>query len=217
MRRVVGLVGLVFVSCGFAFGQASKCPTIKITGPSSVQSRPGERIVSSVSVERFDAVALKYKWYLDRGTIIDGHNSETISVDTTGLNNQNLTVTVEVAGLPGECVPYSSESHFVGGGGHPELVDEFEGVSKRAENARFDKLGRRMKDEPRIGVYIIRYYPKLTKHTTIAADEKRIYAFLNTRWSVERKRVVIISAAFAGNYRTKIYLAPFEPSDLPKK
>jgi hypothetical protein len=64
-----------------------KCPTEAV--------RSGQPIVFSVDLKTSDPDAFS-NWSVNRGRITNGQNSQSITVDTTGIRNQPVTATLEV-------------------------------------------------------------------------------------------------------------------------
>jgi hypothetical protein len=78
-----------FVAFGLFYHPAPvsvDCPTSKV--------RAGDKI--SVSAHSASETKVRYSWTLTAGRIIKGHRSRTILIDTSGIEGQVITVTVEV-------------------------------------------------------------------------------------------------------------------------
>src|SRR5687768_17287256 len=106
MKRVL----LTTLSILFAFGSASgQCPTISVVGPPGL-TLPGEKMVYRAEVGPLGA-RLGYSWSTDKGTIVEGQGTPTITVIAEHhLGGQILTATVQISGLPNSCMPTASET-----------------------------------------------------------------------------------------------------------
>lgn len=57
----------------------------------------GELIVAANATPNFDAEKQRFRWTITGGKILDGQGTRTLTIDTTGLAGQKVTVQVEVA------------------------------------------------------------------------------------------------------------------------
>lgn len=88
-----------------------KCPSIEVTGPSTISS-PGDTIEFRAGVTNYaHPEKLSYKWTVSLGDIVKGQGTSTIRVkkpeDRAG---SNVTATVEISGLPAGCENRASET-----------------------------------------------------------------------------------------------------------
>ena len=85
---------------------ACVAPTVSVDGPSS-SVKAGDSATITASVP--DGYGLTYNWTLSNGTISSGQGTPVITVDTTDLAGQDITVAVEVMG---GCQPVASTFTF---------------------------------------------------------------------------------------------------------
>lgn len=89
------------------------CPTISISCPTEF-IQAGTSATVSVNVSGGDPNAsITYNWRVSAGTITSGQGSSSITIDTSGLQNQTISVTVEIGGLGPECQRTASCSFMV--------------------------------------------------------------------------------------------------------
>lgn len=83
------------------------CITLVVTCPE--EAKEGESTVFTANIMGGDAdVKPTFNWTVSAGVITRGQGTETIEVDTTGLDGQPLKATVEVGGYPPECAATAS-------------------------------------------------------------------------------------------------------------
>ncbi len=80
--------------------QENNRPPVSVTGsPGVVKS--GETIIFTANVSGGNQTDFTYNWTIDKGNIIEGQGTPTITVDTDGLENTTVTATVYVGSLTG--------------------------------------------------------------------------------------------------------------------
>src|SRR5215470_9462003 len=112
----IGLA-ILFTSIG-ALGQGENkttCPSISLRGPEGV-TRQGDRLKVKAELAPFEQANLRYKWSIDKGTIISERESSEIVIDSSriemdeGKTGTNMTVTLEISGLPAGCLSQVSDT-----------------------------------------------------------------------------------------------------------
>jgi len=112
MKKIISLLA-VLVSFLSVTGQ--NCPSISVSAPSS-NVKEGTAATFSVNVSGGRAdLSVTYNWSISAGTIESGQGTSVINVNTSGVGGQNITATVELGGLPAECVRTSSATAGVDG------------------------------------------------------------------------------------------------------
>ncbi len=150
------ILALFFSFSVFAQTEKSPCPTIDVAGGGVV--KPGEQMNFTVNVgEEAKNLNLEYKWTVSKGTIIAGQESQTITVDTTGLPDIFLTATVEIKGLPENCPNTFSEQVEYLPRPSSLLLDEFGNFSTNKVKARIEAMYLKLENEPNSQGYIINY------------------------------------------------------------
>ncbi|HEY0406322.1 MAG TPA: hypothetical protein VGC89_11380 [Pyrinomonadaceae bacterium] len=85
------------------------CPTIDVIVPTNVV-RQGTRVEVSANVRGASRRAT-YNWSVSAGRISHGQGTPTITIDTSGLGDTDVTVALAVGGSPPEC-EYTRSSAF---------------------------------------------------------------------------------------------------------
>ncbi|MBK8465933.1 MAG: hypothetical protein IPL32_08890 [Chloracidobacterium sp.] len=174
MRNFLAIVVSIFVFCMSAFSQTSEkiaCPSIFVYGPAGIVNT-GDIASFTANVglggEKYN---LKYTWSVSAGDIVSGQGTDSISVRVP--ERENLTVTVEVDGMPDECEKTSSETQGCGLK-TPEaiLVDEFRGSIEKVSGDRLVKIVEAAKSQPDAQLYI--FLSGSAKNTTRSLRRKMV-------------------------------------------
>jgi hypothetical protein len=148
-----------------------------------------------------------YNWDVNRGQIISGQGTASITVATTSdMAGQNVTATVRLTGLPVDCNCTDSASETAGIADRPmtTLIDEFGRAVDDDVMARVDNFFIQLNNNPTAQGYIINY--------GTAADIRRrraqIMKAINFR-RYELSRVVFVDGPNTGvGPSTRFYLVP---------
>lgn len=101
-----GSKSLGFSSATFTLKDANciaPCPVVTVDCPSGLTNE-GTPVTFKAEVwGGAPGVTKTYKWSVSAGTITDGEDTSSITVDTTGLAGQTVTATVKIGGYPSEC------------------------------------------------------------------------------------------------------------------
>ena len=104
MKQLIFISILILTCCLSTFAQAnSVCPKIEINAPFDL-IREGEKMKFSVSISNSAKFKLGYNWKISRGKIIDGQGKSFITIDTKDLGDVEINATVEITGLPANCI-----------------------------------------------------------------------------------------------------------------
>lgn len=107
MKKLLGLPIAIF---SLLFVQAQNCPSsITVVGPSELMA--GDTLVFTVAVRDYNySGKLTYNWSISAGTIISGQGTAMVRVNTSKLDGETVTATVELRGLPAKCQSVASSS-----------------------------------------------------------------------------------------------------------
>ena len=138
---------------------ATQCPKVSTSGP-SIELPAGSSITYSVNVSGGDPKAFPtYNWTVSAGAISSGQATPVITIeDTKSLGGMTVTATVEVGGFPRECLTSDSWTVSIKKKQVPSIeIDEYSILDWKIEQARLDKIGQRLKQDPTALVYVIFY------------------------------------------------------------
>lgn len=105
MSKLIAFAALALAGGCFAPSepgtQDPACPHLQIKPSESVPAGTLAQVgVSLVGARPF----VTFQWTVTDGTIVRGQGSDTILIDTSGLNGKTLRADVELLGLPAACV-----------------------------------------------------------------------------------------------------------------
>lgn len=200
----------VLASCLTVAGQEAKakptssvasteqnCPTIKLECAKDEISSDSP-LKFSVEVKGIkQSEHLKYHWSVSAGVITSGDGTTAITVDSTTLNGQTLTVTVEIEGLNSQCQQTASCSITRAICDFPSfrIFDKYSHLPLAEEEARLDNVALQLKEELDSVVLIFVGYPSSQdtqpkKQAEIAAERTKNY--LIAKRAIEESRISII-------------------------
>jgi hypothetical protein len=139
MKEILSTIIFVLLFCLSAFAQngSSQCPLVTIFGPTSV-AYPGDTMSFSVLIQGEGKNNLKYKWTVDKGTILEGQGTSAVHISTEGLSDVIITATFEIEGLPDSCQNKFQEVGVVVTIGCGLPADEYGKLPLEDELARMD-------------------------------------------------------------------------------
>lgn len=179
------------------------CATISVTPPSSATA-PGDTMTFTANVSGGSQTDVTYNWSVSAGTIVEGQGTPVIRVSTAGLQNTNITATVDVGGQCAECPRIFSESGIVSGIPVSIVVIEIEGVQQADEiKQRVDQFFTELANNPSATGTIINYGTDREVAKRKADIEKAI-AFRN----YDISRVTFVRGGSEPGIRTRFFLVP---------
>jgi hypothetical protein len=208
---------LLFVSF-FSFtvsaqtSQNPACPTISVTGGRIV--KPGEPLDFTVKVENYDLSKITFEWTVSGGKLIEGQGTTAIKVSKDN-EDENITATVTVKGLPEGCPMNASETGSVCHCVHPILFNEFSIPASQIDKARLDNLVKEIADNPSSQIYIIEYFKRGTAQKIIDRKIQKITDYLVYERQIEKERITILTDSEIDMKITRFWLVP--PGAEPPK
>lgn len=188
MRAFLPIALLIVAVCGSAFAQTPDCPTLSITGPSSMV-KPREIANFTVAVDtKGKHYELKYSWSVSAGTIVSGQGTTSIGVRVA--EQGNLTATVEVGGLPEGCSGVISEASF--GDPPPQAIKigQFSDPMSRSAKAVLDQAVASANDNPTSQLYILIGHIGGKPTETARANQAAVLKYLSQN-SVDPESVTV--------------------------
>ncbi len=209
MKQFFVCLTFIFVFSVATFAQINKispCPTISLVGPATF-TIVGETMTFTVSIDNENSY--KYKWTVSDGTVIEGLGTRVIKVITTPEEaEKEITVTVELNGLPPNCVNTASQKAFVTRGNFdPVIADEYGKLSDKDEKARLENIASQLKQNKDFKAYFLVYLPEKNQPETAKKQVSKIKSFLINNQKISEERIVIFINQ-ADSFWTRIYLVP---------
>lgn len=168
---------------------APVCPTVKISCPDNViVGRP--LTFTSTVTGGSPKVPQSYNWTISAGSIISGQGTNSITVNTTGLEGQSVRATLSMGGYPMDCsdtclvqFPFPVECR---------KFDEFPDIARNDEKARLDNFAIELQNDPTSTAYVIVYPGAQGKSGDVQKHTSRIVDYLVNSRGVDARRVVTL-------------------------
>lgn len=181
-----------------------ECGDLSITGPPAAVE-PGETMTFTAQINGGQQENVTYNWSVDKGSIISGQGTTSITVSTDGLSDETLTASLETQG-GGDCANCQlsgSETGIVAGTPPPVLIDEFGNIKANDVRARIDSFIVELQNNPDSQGYVINYGTS----RQIAAREKLIRNHFNFR-KFDLSRIVFVNGGAEPEVRTRLWRVP---------
>ncbi len=181
------------------------CPDSITVSEPAVAVSEGDNLTFTANVNGGDQDNVTYNWSVDRGTILEGQGTPTITVGTEGLGATTVTATVNVGGLCDACTDNSAEgSGIVSGTPDPILKDEFGNLANDDVKARLDPFASDLQANPNATGYVVNY----GSATQVARREKLIRDYLVKDRGINARRLVFVKGGVEQVIRTRLWLVP---------
>ncbi|HEX8722175.1 MAG TPA: hypothetical protein VF736_16290 [Pyrinomonadaceae bacterium] len=184
------------------------CPTVNVSCPSE-QVRPGTPITFTANVSGGDPnVTPTFNWTVSAGTISSGQGTSSITVDTTGLaNNQTVTATVDVGGYDRNCSTSSSCSTGITAIG-PRKIDEYGNIRFNDEKARLDNFAIELQNDPTAQGYLVCYGGRRGRTGEAQRRCDRAKDYLVTTRGISADRIVTVDGGFREDLTVELWIVP---------
>jgi len=191
--------------------QSLSCPKIDVSGGGI--TNPGEPTTFTANVEGYDLSKLSFKWTISTGEILQGQDTPTITV-LQKEDNENLTATVEIKGLPEGCPATASETGAVCRCVKAILFDEYGKIFFSNEKAKLDNVAAQLLEDKNSSVYFIIYLTNKQKPAGIKTRQANIQKYLMETHKIPKDRITFILSDWK-IYWTKIFIVLFG-ADAPQ-
>ena len=187
-------------------GISAQCPTLRMTGPSD-DVIAGQSLYFSVNVSGGD-VNPTYNWSVSAGVISSGQGTSVITVDSTGIDGQSVTATVELGGLAPQCSRTVSATGMVKETVKAQKYDEFGAINLESEWARLDNFAIGIQNDPTAEGYIIVYGGRKSKKGYAAGRIKRMLTYLVRQRGMDAARIKTIDGGLREDPSGELWLVP---------
>lgn len=188
-----------------------KCPSITVECPINILG-PGEPFMITANVTDIDpSLKLTYNWSISAGIITGGQGTPTITLDTTGLNGQTMTATLEVTGLDEACVNTASctRTHVFDPVPMSRRFDKFGDLAFADEKKRLDYFAEQLEKEPDIQAHIVVYgrqnAPRAGEAQTRADRAKE---YLVKKRGIAAERIATVDGGVRSRLMIELWLTP---------
>ncbi|NNE67877.1 MAG: hypothetical protein HKN33_15040 [Pyrinomonadaceae bacterium] len=179
------------------------CSELTVSGPAAVV-QPGSTMTFTANVTGGDQQNLNFNWSVDKGSIVSGQGTQTITVGgTDALEGQTIRATVDMTSDCEVCKRSASDTGVVATKPKPVLIDEFGKLANNDLKARIDNLYINLQSDPTATGYIINYGPA----REVARREKVIRDHIAFR-SLDPDKVVLVNGGVEDTIRTRVWVVP---------
>ena len=201
MRRIISCLAVIVASVCLATGTmlrppVAECPTMTIECDEGMVC-PYEPITFTAAINGGDSsLQLTFKWTVSAGTIISGQGTPAITVDTTGLINQKITATLELAGLTALTAGCSNSVSCTRQIAlcciYNRKFDEYGDISFKKEKERLDNFAIQLENEPGAQGVIIVYGGLRARRGDAEARANRAKDYMVNKHGIEAERIVTV-------------------------
>lgn len=185
--------------------ESCTCPTLSVSGGGIVE--PGQAMSFRANLTGGTGnSAVSYTWSVSNGRIVRGQGTSSIEVDTAGLDNTNITATVNISKpcATKTCATTASETGSVAKKVvEAVMVDEFGALKPDDLRARIDAFIVALQNNPGNQGYIINY----GSAREVAARENLIKNHLNFR-KFPVSQVTMVRGGTTGPINSRLYRVP---------
>lgn len=165
------------------------CPKVSIICPDRIQ--PGQPVTFTATLSgSLGNVTPAYTWIISNGRIIEGQGTNSMTVDTAGLEEQTLTATLSMGGYSLDCsadcsvqfpAPLTCRS-----------FDEFPAVARNDEKARLDNFAIELQNDPSANGYVIVNPGKQGRPGEGRTHATRIVDYLVNSRRLDGRRIITV-------------------------
>lgn len=212
MRKLLFASIFIFSFSFIAFGQVSPCPVINLIGPASVPEPNGSAIFSVfVLKDPKDPLGLykgeeelEYIWTVEKGKIIGGQGTPSITIEVDSQLSSRATI--EVEGLPKHCQNKATEIIWADKSPEAVFIEEFSTSAPQLDKSKLDNLIVALKDDLTTTAYIIIYADEKTSPKKLRQKEQQIRKYLLDK-NHQANRIVIVNGG-KGKDLIRLFIVP---------
>jgi len=181
------------------------CPTVSVICPDKVQA--GQPVIfNSTLTGNPGNVTPVFNWIVSGGRIIEGQATNSMKVDTTGMEGQSLTATLSMGGYNLDCSASCSIQFPV------PLVcrsfDEFPEIARNEEKARLDNFAIELQNDPFSKGYVIVNPGQNGRSGAAQTRSTKIVDYLVNSRGLDARRIVTVIGAPASDLMVHLSICP---------
>jgi hypothetical protein len=180
------------------------CGIVGIDGPDTVE--PGTPVV--LKAKAGNSSKPEFKWSVSAGTIIQGQDTDEITIDTAGLAGATLTVTVELIGAPLACIASASTRVVIPPFQCGMAFDEYGDLKFEDEKSRLDNFSIPLSNDPHSRGLILMSAGQKTFTGEAAYRLDRAKSYLMKVRGIDSSRIVTKDCGFNHDLTTTLRIVP---------
>ena len=184
------------------------CGIVEIVGLSTADA--GTQLVFMARVSSMPHTwKSEFKWKVSAGTITSGQATDVITVDTSGISNQEVTATLELTGAPSDCKSSASTTTQI----KPVIscwlpFDEYGDIKFEDEKARLDNFAIQIFNEPQSRGLILMAAGQKTFESEAASRLDRARKYLVNARGLDPKRIITTDCGFTQDLTAILWVVP---------
>ena len=181
------------------------CPNVSISCPDRVQT--GQPVTfSSTLAGSLGDVTPAFTWTISNGRIIEGQGTNSIKVDTAGLDGQTLTATLSMGGYSLDCSAACSVQF-------PASLscrsfDEFPALARNDEKARLDNFAIELQNDPSTRGFVIVHQGQHGRAGEVQTRSKRIVDYLVYSRRLDGSRIITVIGSARPELKVHLWVCP---------
>lgn len=181
------------------------CPSVGIVCPEQVKAGQPITFTSTLTGGTGNVPKI-YNWKVSGGRITSGQGSNSITVDTTGMEGQSLQASLIMGGYEEECAASCSIQFPV-----PILAhkfDEFPDIARNDEKARLDNFTIELQNDPTATAYVIVYPGPQGRSNAAQLRAKQIVDYLVNSRGFDSSRIVTLIGPPRDEEMVQLWIRP---------
>ena len=181
------------------------CPSVGIACPEQVKAGQPITFTSTLTGGTGNVPKI-YNWRVSGGRITSGQGSNSITVDTTGLEGQSLQASLIMGGYDEECAASCSIQFPV-----PILArkfDEFPDIARNDEKARLDNFTIELKNDPTATAYVIVYPGRRGRSNAAQLRAQQIVDYMVNSRGFDSSRIVPLIGRTREEEMVQLWIRP---------
>jgi len=186
-----------------------ECGVIDVEGPTEVEANT--QAVFKVKISGpIHTTKPEFKWVASVGTITAGQGTNEMTLDTTGLGGQVVTVTVGLSGTPQGCKDSASKTINVQVAALTcnRPFDDYGDIRFGDEKARLDNFAVQLSNQSLSSGQILMYAGQETFKDETAERLARAKSYLVDVREIDPNRIAITDCDFTQELRIQLYIVP---------
>ena len=183
------------------------CPTVEIVCPTNIGIDQPLTFTSRYSGGT-PSITPVYNWTVSAGKIVEGHGTNTIKVDTTGLAGETVRASLSMGGYgslicSAECgvsipLPKINARRF----------DEFPDIARNDEKARLDNFVIELQNDPTATAHVIIHPGRNSRRGEVQEHAKHIVDYLVNSRGLDEHRIVTLVGSPRNELFVELWITP---------
>lgn len=181
------------------------CPSVGITCPEQIAAGKPVIFTSNLTGGSGNVPAI-YNWTVTSGRIISGQGTNSITVDTTGMEGRALMASLVMSGYEEECLASCMIQFPAPIAGRK--FDQFPDIARNDEKARLDNFTIGLQNDPSATGYVVIYPGRSDRPGAADKRATRISDYMVNSRGLDARRIVTLVGAQRDELRIELWIRP---------